>query len=139
MKVVINKCYGGFGLSEAAYEKLAEYGVPIKAYIEQKRNPTSSLYEPEPKNGGEVIFDRAISDQNKSSDAMMRLDGRYWDSWTSSSRAHPLVVRVVEELGERASGRFAKLRIVEIPDDIEWEIDDYDGMESVSECHRSWS
>jgi len=28
--------------------------------------------------------------------------------------------------------------VVDIPDDIEYEIDDYDGIESVHEAHRSW-
>ena len=27
----------------------------------------------------------------------------------------------------------------EIPDDVEWEIDDYDGIETIHEVHRSWS
>ena len=44
MKVVINKCYGGFSLSEAAYEKLIEYGVPAQKYVEQKRG-ANGLYE----------------------------------------------------------------------------------------------
>ena len=39
MKIVINKCYGGFGLSDAAYEKLIEYGIPARAYQEETRDP----------------------------------------------------------------------------------------------------
>ena len=39
---------------------------------------------------------------------------------------------------KKASGELSKLSIVEVPDDIQWEIDDYDGMESVHELHRSW-
>lgn len=38
MKVVINKCYGGFGLSDAAYERLHKLGIPIKKYVEEKRD-----------------------------------------------------------------------------------------------------
>ena len=33
----------------------------------------------------------------------------------------------------------AELAIVEIPDGIEWEIDDYDGIETIAETHRTWS
>ncbi len=54
-------------------------------------------------------------------------------------RDDPILVRVVEELGKEASGSYARLKIVEIPDDIEWEIDEYDGQEWVSERHRRWS
>ena len=31
------------------------------------------------------------------------------------------------------------LKIVEIPDDVEWFIDDYDGIETIHERHRTWS
>ena len=30
------------------------------------------------------------------------------------------------------------MKVVEIPDDISWEISDYDGWETVEEIHRSW-
>jgi hypothetical protein len=54
-------------------------------------------------------------------------------------RADPVLIAVIEELGsEKASGDFAKLHIVEIPDGVDWEIDEYDGIESISEKHRSW-
>ena len=53
-------------------------------------------------------------------------------------RADPILVRVVEELGAEANGKFASLKVVEIPDDVQYEIDDYDGFESIHEVHRSW-
>lgn len=90
MKLVINKCYGGFGLSRLAYERLAELG-------------------------GRLPLDP-----------------------DSDNRADPLLIQVVEELGTRANGSCAELAIVEIPDGIEWEINEYDGSESVHEKHRSW-
>ena len=62
----------------------------------------------------------------------------YWSS-RDLERNDPTLIEVVEELGEEASGRCAKLRIVEIPDNADWEIDEYDGMEHVAEKHRSWS
>lgn len=46
-------------------------------------------------------------------------------------RHDPVLVRVVEELGERASGPYATLQIVELPDGTEYRIDEYDGSESV--------
>lgn len=51
----------------------------------------------------------------------------------------PIAIGVVEELGtEAASGWAAKLAIVEIPDDVEWQIEEYDGWEHVAEKHRTW-
>ena len=53
-------------------------------------------------------------------------------------RDDPLLVQVVEELGEAADGDHAKLRIADVPDGIHWYIDEYDGSETVSEAHRTW-
>lgn len=74
---------------------------------------------------------------------MCKLGGRYWDSFIDRyNRNHPLLVKVVEELGgghgTGASGRFANLEVVEIPDNIEYEIDEYDGIETIREKHRTW-
>ena len=49
-----------------------------------------------------------------------------------------LLVEVVEKLGSAANGSHASLKIVEIPENVEWEIDEYDGMEHVAEKHRTW-
>ena len=54
-------------------------------------------------------------------------------------RDDPVLIQVVEELGDAASGRYSSLKIVEIPDDIKWQIEEYDGMEHVAEEHRTWS
>jgi hypothetical protein len=54
-------------------------------------------------------------------------------------RADPLLIEVVETLGTNANGECANLRIVEIPDGVEWTICEYDGSEWVAEAHRTWS
>jgi hypothetical protein len=54
-------------------------------------------------------------------------------------RDDPVLVQIVEELGNEASGRCAKLKIVEIPDDINWVIEEYDGSETIAEEHQTWS
>jgi len=53
-------------------------------------------------------------------------------------RNDPILIKVVETLGDKANGSTAELAIVEIPDDINWEIEQYDGVEWVSEAHRRW-
>jgi hypothetical protein len=97
-KIAINTCYGGFGLSDAAYEKLNELGM---SFVK---------------------------------------NGRYWEpySWPDGNRANSLLIQVVEELGEAANGEFAKLKIVEIPDGVDYYIDEYDGMEHIAERHQTW-
>ena len=56
----------------------------------------------------------------------------------SDFRASPHLVRVVEELGDAANGTCARLQVVDVPDDVEWQIDEYDGAEWVAEKHRRW-
>jgi hypothetical protein len=141
MKVVINVCYGGFGLSDAAYEWLIAQGIPVRKHMEQERDE-KGLYLPQPLNDGRVIFDRKLSRRtlkNVSLKEEIRFMGRYWDMWTDEQRGDSLVVGVVEALGEKANGKCAKLKVVEIPDGIQWMISEYDGMEQVKEKHRSWS
>mgnify|MGYP003674481419 CR=1 FL=1 len=54
------------------------------------------------------------------------------------NRDDEALVKCVETLGDKASGNSARLRIVEIPDDVEWKIEEYDGYEHVAEVHRTW-
>jgi hypothetical protein len=55
-------------------------------------------------------------------------------------RDDPVLVQAVRELGsKRASSRFAELKIIEIPADVAWQIEEYDGAEWVAEKHRVWS
>lgn len=63
-------------------------------------------------------------------------DENFWDH--DIKRDDPYLVRIVEELGERADGDFATLKIVEIPADVDWQLEEYDGIEWISEKHRTW-
>jgi len=67
------------------------------------------------------------------------LGQRYWDIWIDKDRENPLLIKVVKKLGKKASGFCANLKIVKIPDDIEYKIEEYDGLESVEEKHKSWN
>ena len=56
------------------------------------------------------------------------------------SRDDELLVKCVEELGyEKASGKYSKIKIVEVPLEVDFVIEDYDGGEWVAEKHRTWS
>jgi len=45
----------------------------------------------------------------------------------------------MEELRAEANGHCAELKVVEIPQDVQWEIETAGGVEHVSEVHRTWS
>ena len=41
-------------------------------------------------------------------------------------------------MGSAAWDKYAELKIVEIPDDVNWYVEEYDGKEHVAELHRVW-
>lgn len=78
MKIVLNKCYGGFGLSHWALDQL---GIETEWEID---------------------------------------------------RDDPRLIELVEKYPDKASGYFARLKIIEIPNHCtDWELDEYDGLESI--------
>ena len=52
-------------------------------------------------------------------------------------RTHPTLIKMIEE-GYNIDGGAADLKVVTIPDDIDWDIEEYDGVEWVAEAHRIW-
>jgi len=67
-------------------------------------------------------------------------DGQLYDikdRYDNDVRTDKDLIEIVETIGKEASGRFARLEVVEIPDDVNWEIQEYDGYESIHEIHRS--
>jgi hypothetical protein len=93
MKIVINSCHGGFGLSDKG----------VKEYKKRAGITDPNFY--------------------------------YWDI----PRDCPHLVAMIEEQGTAINGDYSSLKVVEIPDDVEWQIEEYDGLEWVAEKHRTWS
>ena len=154
MKIVINKCFGGFSLSPKAIKRLAElkgekcYFFEDK-YLDDNRKYIPISLEEACKNGFSIAFkvnnpDDYISWKNwnsMSSDERTAINKKYESIYLTSrpeDRTDPLLIKVIEELGDEASGSCAELRIVEIPDGIDYEIDEYDGLEHIAEVHRTW-
>ena len=79
----------------------------------------------------EESFNKACDDYN------IKTNGVYFTG-RSIKRDDPLLVQLVEELGEDADGAHAHLKIIDIPDDVEWHIEEYDGYEHIAETHRTW-
>lgn len=113
-KVVVNTCYGGFGLSREAILWLREKGVSWAMC------PNIVLF-------GEVYSDGSKNDFEYNS----------YHSY-NVSRDDKNLVACVEILGEKANGDHSDLEIVKIPEDVAWEVEEYDGKEWVAEKHRTW-
>jgi len=93
-KIVINTCFGGFGLSKQAVQEYCELA---NVSMDDMRYRTRDI-----------------------------------------ERDDPVLIAIVERLGELANGMFSKLAIVQIPADVEWTIEEYDGVEHVAETHKVW-
>lgn len=114
MKVVINSEYGGFGLSDKAIEYFGELK-NLNLIKEKNKILFGHLYYM----NGEMTDENLFFDKD-------------------IPRDDPDLIRVVEELSSEANGDYAKLKIIEIPDDVKWMIQEYDGIEWVAEVHRTW-
>ena len=113
MKVVYNNCFGGFGLSKKAVIRLLQLG---------SKETEDELEEYQVGLAQDLLNNKEISER------IERLLPHF--SYYNLKRHDPLIIQVVEELGDEANGEFAKLKIVDTCDE-KYRIKDYDGKESV--------
>jgi hypothetical protein len=124
MKIVINKCYGGFGLSHEA----------MMMYFEIKGIPVYPDVYPEDGDdaGNQIVTYWPVKEEDRVVGEVFPL------SVYDIERTDPVLLKVVEQLGDRANGYYSELSVVEIPDDVKWIIQEYDGIEWIAEEHRTW-
>ncbi|MFW5434284.1 hypothetical protein [Paenibacillus apiarius] len=122
MKVAINKCYGGFSPSDALFGVLIGKGWEVTTFGDD---------------GNYVNPDARISDTGKK-DSLFSRYAFVEDRADIKLRTDPELIEAIEKLGAAASGPCGKLKVVEIPDDTEFTIEDYDGWEHIAEVHRTW-
>ena len=125
-KIVYNACYGGFSLSHEAVMRYAEIK-GITLYTQKKYGFTHYYLCPPQE------YDRINAEEqaNPVSPGRFIRSNEMYFSDRDFERTDPILVQVVEELGDAANGRCAKLRITEVPAGTLYRIDEYDGFESV--------
>lgn len=139
-KVVINTCYGGFGLSEQAMLRYAELK-GLKIYPEGsslfKTYWTVPENERPPKPENFTVSDPVrgyIRNPNYNHEQTCSYN-EFYNKNTIYDHNIPRtdldLVRVVEELGNAASGPCAELTIEELPKGTFYRIKEYDGLESI--------
>jgi hypothetical protein len=113
-QIVINTKYGGFSLSregELLYLELA--GIAYTLAPQTDRDTQIRL--------GSRIMANGVEFASR-----------------NIARNDPALVTTVRRLGSNAAGDYATLKVVEIPADVDWYIEEYDGKEWVAEKHRTW-
>jgi hypothetical protein len=152
MKIAINICHGGFGLSPLGLERLAQLQGKECYFFKQDLSQYSArgraTYNPVPKDEIRNLLFFAFSVPNPTEVLPETPKVGPYDKFKSvweeiviecpDNRSDPLLIQVIEELADKASGPCSSLKIVEVPDDIKWEIQEYDGKEWVAEAHRTW-
>jgi len=131
-KVVYNACYGGFGLSREACKRYwelqgkevwIENGDFMGIFTVWLVPPEERITLVEAKNWSSMSLTERLAYNKKHSE----------QTWYDHNvdRHDPILVQVVEELGDKASGDCAKLAIAVVFGP--YRIDEYDGSESVKQ------
>jgi hypothetical protein len=118
MKIVINSVYGYFSLSYDAVMKYARMkGIKLYPMQTGKGDWLYWIKNPENKENmtSENLFHQSDIPRNDSD-----------------------LVQIVESMRYRANNDHSRLKVIEIPDDVDWMINEYDGKEWVEEKHRTW-
>lgn len=139
MKVAINAKHGGFGLSAKAIKLYCnKAGIPCHFFeinYSNKEEKYNIVFEPTESPSG-ILRWRAFTVPNPA-EHKDPYKYHFNDSFTDD-RANKHLIETIEELGDKANGPFAKLKIIEVPDDVQWHIEEYDGRETIHENHRVW-
>ena len=140
-KVVINKCYGGFGLSlDASVEYLKRKGKDVYFYeVDYATGVSSKMKTTKARKQSAFNTTIVTKDLGDITNNIEMYENDAVFSYYDIERDDPDLVAVVEKLGKKANGFCAKLDVVEIPDDVEYNIEEYDGVEWIAEVHRTWS
>ena len=142
MKIVINDTYGGFRLSPLVIkEYLKLKGKEAYFYDMQFQNGEALFTKADNFTGKEIFltcFTKDFGSRFKYKDITESEYEIYCFNEKGISRTDEDLIKIIEQLKEKANTICSELKIVEIPDDVDWEIEEYDGVEWVSEKHRTW-
>lgn len=140
-KIILNKEYGGFLASYKAHQLYAKRKLGIdkiyiyKFYVDRIKDEDRSFvkykhyYKKEDTDQG--IFNcYVVKDLG---DIVQSLDTEYILCLDEHYREDPILISLVEELGDEVNSSFSSLKVVEIPDELigNYMIDDYDGWETL--------
>ena len=142
-KIVINSCYGGFGLSTLAIKEYMKLkGKQVYFYESDLSDYKNIKYKKINDNTDGMFifcFTKDFGENFSNIDIPDKELDQYIFSDRNIKRDDEDLVKVVEELKNNSNTMCSNLKIVEIPEDVEWQIEEYDGNEWIAEKHRTWA
>lgn len=129
MKVVVNNCYGRFGLSPKAKERY--WGLKGKQVFFYERVRGTAKARKASADANPVLVEALFKDYGPLVN-LAEVPPEEFASSETIERHDPVLVRVVEEMGKAADGWCARLTVMEIPDGVDYIILNYNGKESVA-------
>lgn len=138
-KVILNKCYGGFDVSEEAY-KLYAKKKGLKLYMYEADFSQRPIKYTKVKKSSNIFTQYFTKDFGDSFVGISICGDEYFLNLNDEHREDETLIEVVEELGNKASGKMGELVVVEIPDEVakDYVIDDYDGIETLHQRVEVW-
>lgn len=149
-KVIINKCFGGYGFEPFTIQKYAEAkGVKLIWYTRDHKYDArypkekwvkTNIEEIEREEGLRMENLPLVDDMGDSfifdlsGDMFQRLV--YQLPQDHESRTDPILIEIIERYGDMNRHGCHAPTVIEVPDGVEWIIYEYDGLESLHEAHR---
>lgn len=127
-RVVYNNCFGGFGLHE-----------DVVKWVRENRDSLEEEYADEDIDN---IAERTISGEYYPDGSGPKREYSTYVHPYRLDRENPLLADIVEgktEYDGQVSADVSSLRVAEVPDGVEWTIEEYDGSETVRETARTFS
>lgn len=143
MKIVINAQYGGFSLSMLAIKEYLELKGKQAYFYNTECDGREIRYKKIDNPLKESIFITCFTKDFGESINGEEISENMWEEYCFNvkgiKRTDEDLIKVVEKLKEKANTICSTLKVIEIPDDVDYEIEEYDGNEWVAEKHRTWA
>lgn len=146
-KVIINKCFGGYGFVPFTIQQYADAkGIKLYWYTRDCSRDVGRAKE--------ALISTTIDEINQRDDLLMDVYPIMRDmgdafilAWGENSdlifemppkemsRVDPVLIEIIERYGDQnVHGCYAP-KVVEVPDGVAWVVEEYDGFESLHEAH----
>jgi len=133
IKIAIQTKPGGFRLSTKAIELMIERGAIVTIWRVDKNGNQTEIENKSAMFVLDADWSKALGDDNP-------FPKYYFVDDDNKYRDFPLLIDVIEELGDESHEIPGGIKIVHVPADLDWFVHEWDdGSEAIRENYREWS